>query len=791
MSYSFISLAAQYDACVREGGDSSTYLVMTCDGPAFISRESRVRRVFDSIFHQYSFDITEVTTSLIKNVAFSLPSEGEIPSLFRVMGIAERMLKGTCREGEVSFKSLQRSFIYHTFIEAFDCIVERIARERGVAKLHVYLEYGYKKRAYTLIRDSLSIFGEDPSCLEDILKMAFERHDDSLILFLIQKKVPINGVRWVNPTYFHDLAKIAKNKGLDDVLAYFVREVAEVGDDKELYFQAVACGLFESVQAFIMKEGSLVNACDAEGNSSLHHAFLSKNVQLVQFLLKSCDPTVLNRAEETPLQHFLKKASSGGETKEFLRSILTRQSGEFQKSVSNVSELISSPLLEGIVCDCVEVFYLLRRPLSELSSFVVREDVEASLACISKRFPCADTDAFYVTGFVLNRDHLKTGCDRKTLSADSKSGAPLSDLEDLFSKLSWSSINIKKFYQEIFEVGETPEGDLLEKLKEQLQGFLQKVRSRKVYLGTPDRNPALEEFYVQIEVALTCCSAKLRGINRPEVTFSFFKEILTASRFCGSRYFQTSINLYLLICKEVEETPIGFFERLLADYRRICFEGVVLALNKGDVDAVIHATHDLGAELGIPGSSHTFNDEYSYEHYDKNEIKKIFFEKAYTPHSIVFYCVLQTCGQDAVTAEKYIDIQKELMPLHWNGEKFDPIVAALKKLVLIKDSGERIRQEDELLKKHGLARHDQVTAQEAIETARRVDYLETFVYTEKGKRSTIAIVYLLEKLGVLSSTLQWGDSSRIITPLAKRESYKKIPLGSLFSRLRGFFKKYI
>jgi hypothetical protein len=410
--------------------------------------------------------------------------------------------------------------------------------------------------------------------------------------------------------------------------------------------------------------------------------------------------------------------------------------------------------------DCIELSLSLNKPLAEISPFIpfmTREDLDALYDVLVKKYPSGLVNAVYMKAFTIDTGHLKTGCVRHAIPSEAPDKVPLSTLETIFDSIDWKNDGAK-LYEVVFRRSPESGSDEKSLLHDLLSHLLSRIASREKFRGTPQRGEALEDFYSKIENALRYSVEKLLEVKNPKLTFEFMKEILTAAQSpCGGEYHKTAIEQYLHICKEIDMTPRVYFETILADYRRLCFEGVVGELHPGDVYVLSQALK----ELGIPGAE----DLVSHEGYVEGRISHAFFERAYTPYSIVFEYLLPLISQDVEPSEKYVDLQKEIMPQDWNDEKYRSVYEELSTIPENLSTQDREKEEDKLLEKHSIMRAKNQTAQKAIEADRLVDYLENFVYDKEGKKTRAGLIYALERLGIIHCSLTYNDPSKKVIPL--------------------------
>lgn len=785
MGVSFVSLETQYTSFHE---NEKVFLVSTPSGPQFFSRNFFIR-IFDTLFLGYSYDITTSSLSLLQSahnliISPALATEPELSSAIKLMKIAQGILI------HARAPSQSQTQLQHTL-----CLFAKtLATKQQRSTIEVLFEFHCRNELFATLKNDPLPESSPSEVFEPILQYACEQNETEAALALIQHNVSTKNLHNIEPAYIALLAHEAHERGYDTALSLLVYEQETIWTNEELYFAAVRKGLFSSIKRFIEKKKILPDLADTEKNTALHYAFIRGDLPLVQFLLPHCNPLAKNTRSETPLQALLSAAERGYilPPKAFLESFFSRPPDEFQGTfLENLNRIVDPSVPSSTRCESVELCFLLQKPPACLASQVPREDFDAAIPYLRKKYPQANIDAFFLSSFTLNLVHLKTGCDRPPLSTKVPNNTSLEKLYVFFDDLPWKSIDIEKFYEQVFERSFST-GDRKSELRQALEKFVKRIQGQESFSGTPTAQPALHDFFSQIELALRHCASTLEQAQDQPSKQAFLVEILRAANHCGGRYFQTATSQYLRICHGLEELPRGIFERLLALYRQICFEGVVGDLYDGHANAFTQATLDLGKELGIPGAENTFDDPFKDLNYDRSEIRKLFFETAYTPYSIIFFHLIPTLTQDTEARNAYVDLQKEALPSSWKQEHYKAIQEELTALSHLKEQ-ERKREEDCLLAKHQIYRYvpDQ-PATEAIEEARRIDFLWSFVYDIDKKPTLQGIIFLLERLEVLSSLFTWKDPSRNAAPLPQLPAYRKIPiLGPALDGIGSFFKSLL
>lgn len=800
MGISFDALISQYEACSQE---KKIFLASSSQGLSF-SNKNWVVRFLNFLFKQASFDLTISTNILLERSCALLKPPRDVPlselvAALKVMKVAESILFHAIEKTNDAQKSSERTKAHTSVARQLDLLASEVGKKEQKNKIEVLFTYGCFSALLSLLKREEYPKDVDPLRMEPVLQLACERKEVEVALKLVHNNVSTKGLHNIGPDYIKHLAQEACVRSDDEALSRFVEEQEIVNQDSDLFLRAVENGLVASVKKFIEKGNINPESFDEEKNTALHKAFLIGNKDLVRFLLQHCNPSAENKHSQTPLKALLDPKGINEETlqiaasqvSEFLEEVLGSDEIDSKHlSDATISRLTDGKLSSPLSCDPVVLCFLLQAPLMKLSDVMRREEIEASISSLKKNYPAWNIERFFLSSFSLYNSHLKTGCEQVSIPPQVPGDTELEAMVSLFNDLPWNELDVSRLYEAVLEKKVPLEHRGIEKevLRKELDTFLRKVQSKEVFTGTPSGGAALEEFYAQIKLAVRHSASKLLQEKKIEITLSFMKEILTASKYCGGRYFQTAVNQYLRICQGREETPRGIFERLLAEYRRICFEGVVGDLYHGYVHALTQATKDLGKELGIPGAHITFDDIYVEKGYNQEAVRKSFF-KAYTPAAILFDHLIPTLEHSDEAKTAYIDLQKEAMPPSWNGEKYGKIYAELKKLPRNLGEEEKVKAENVILEQYDIVRAPQQTANQAIEEDRRDDFLGTFVYDQEGKLTIQGMVFLLERLGIITSLIPWKDRSKEVSIMPRRGAYREISIWeTAVSTIKSFFR---
>ncbi len=778
MSVSFVSLISQHAACDQT---QKIFLASTPQGLCFLQRNFFFR-LLDILFFHYSYDLGLCVKKLIEKVRLELP-DAELAAAFNIARIAQTLL-GHAAAKNVN-KYAERMAATNQINTTLDILATELAKRRNKSKLEVFLEFSCFDEVISILKKEGIPQSVSPSWLEPFFQLACEKKETDIALALIQKGVSTKNLYNIDPSYISDLANEACSRMFDEGLSRLIEEQECVMKDGALCLKAVQNGLLLSTKKFIEKGKIPPEYTDDEQNTTLHIAFVVGNIDLIRVLFPYCNPIAKNHFSQTPLQALLhpKGANSkrcqllGTQIPDFLEEVLRWEGHEGSEALADTMfQITEGVITKGLKCDSVEICFLLQKPLTDLAKYLYREEIEASISFLRKKYPQLGIDEFFMSSFRLNPEHL--GTDKHPLPEKPPAGTPLTALYEVFDSLPWEKIDAASLYYSIYNKSRFCDETKGEKelLRDQLDTLMKNIQEKKWFDGVPVNEVEREAFYAKMEVCLRHAAAELIAHKNPNLAFSFVKEILQASNLCGAQHFQTAKSQYLLICHELVETQRGIFERFLADFRKLCFDGVTAELNCGEahsVHALTHANNDLGETLGIPGGRYTFEDMYTTEQYNKESVRSAFFQ-AYTPYSILFTHLIPYVSQNNETRAQYLDLQKEAMPPSWNKEKYDKVYEELKKIPWKLEEEKRSEAENVILKKFKIPRNKDQTAVQAIEEDRKRKFLKTLVHDKKGKLTLRGMIFLLERLGIISCHLRWKDPSNEVIPLPPEKPYRKI-----------------
>lgn len=236
----------------------------------------------------------------------------------------------------------------------------------------------------------------------------------------------------------------------------------------------------------------------------------------------------------------------------------------------------------------------------------------------------------------------------------------------------------------------------VKKLRENLRVFIQKVKKREAFLGTPPAwdTPRLMAFYQQIEDAVRLSIYKAQcdieaflsknGADPSRYTESLTREynnllenkariaidLAIAGKYCGARYMGEAMNTYYLVCGNTIGCDLNLHDtmvEILAQKRKEIAERQIQKHLGNDTHAYGDYMNSLGTLLQLPGTQNIV--EQLSRSVDKPKLLGLFFQEYNVD------CIIETI-QSEIKSEKghsfrikIIDWIKDQIK-DWNLEKY-------------------------------------------------------------------------------------------------------------------------
>ncbi len=548
-------------------------------------------------------------------------------------------------------------------------------------------------------------------------------------------------------------------------------------------------GMTDALHVAIEKGASLGDT-DSYGNTALYYAFLSHSISASKLLLQKIDPTIRNRQGKTALEMYLGNQTiyTIEEKRAFLVSLLSRKTTRFLNMGREQRAIILHKIaLHDLAIDLFEIQFLLGRPL--LDNLGTREELAESCEILKTLYSPHSVLCFEVSHFTLINDQYKYGVESFTPTGRPEN-TKIQDLSALYEGLNLTNPT-QAHYLDPNPLQKVMNASNLQQVSSALDVFITTIATRKAFKGTPTANtPALKDFYDLIELHLLHVIATLKKKNDPYRTYSCIKELIAASSECGGRYYSVAIEQYLRICLEKVETPLLKLYQSLAEMRSIAFHNAVISTSGRSHNGEYGGNHNvhnhnyalkiLGKKYGIPGYQQAlqFNDSYLGNNFSIQDIEEKFLQ-SYTPTNIIIDWIYPLITSDADFKESYIDWHKEHIPSWFQKEKYKFLHKELKKIE--KESAPHVVSEQvaEFLRQNDIYIMPHQQAMEAIEDAKKSEYLSTIVYDEKSELTLSGVLYYLEKNAIISSKLPWMDSDKEIIQVQIDQNSFYRPLHSL------------
>jgi len=478
----------------------------------------------------------------------------------------------------------------------------------------------------------------------------------------------------------------------------------------------------------------------------LHYASSVLDAKMVRWLLANgADPSKKNREARFALcSQDLQAFHSEEALNAFYFELLTLKP-EAKLIVEEAKKKNKNPLEIA--------FYLQDRSLAvEIASLCSKHEFACYLDALEKKYPLADISLVEYSPYTLSEEHYSRAVSSTNVEE------PLHDvsLDLLLSHL---------------------EG-LDDLYRESIKEIIEKVNLKKVFLGTPRKDPALSEFYQIVRYCLQHIILKLEELKKsPDyklICKEVFEQLHRASSLCGAQLRTVPTLLFLKLCKGIVLQGDALFYQSLSEFRGLLLEGIF----ENDPDGVHswdHFVTERGEKYGIPGFGivKVVADDFLGDRDDMDEIESD-FQSLYTPQNIVESCIMPKV-LDGELRDSLIDWHKNHLPEKWQKAHFDEL---LQKACAMAPNEMKLFLQEEV----GFQTGD--TPEVAIQRERLASYLGTWVYdssTNQLKRR--AVVDVLLQLGVLKASFQEDTQE----PENLLYWFVKIP-GGFFSRLATLFK---
>jgi hypothetical protein len=823
-----VSFSSLYQQCKTFGPKAC--LAIGKQGVLFTKRPSNcIVRLFLQIWRKISFRAEDSAAALIKRAVSVIKennlkrNDEELSSLIKVIQISKTILEKVSKKPQ---RYDDANCLIGEGQMRMDEAAKLLAASRGVSVVELYLSMGLKEEAYLSLSKMGDISALSNEQLEQLFPFAKKYKDFELLGKLAARGFPMKDFS-VNE--MHQITVAALKNSSDEAS---LRSILHSGltlntseDALDILFPAISQGHIKSVKALLEKKAKFT-VKDANDNTALHKAFLSGNSAMVQLFFPLVDPRLKNKDGQTALMMALHPSHRyllpESNKKNFLAKILTPPSLSWKRvSSSGFSERLTTlfPGIEFPPCDPVELAYLINDPVLFmcLKKRITRESFIESCETLAAKYPHKSFEQFQRSIFSLTKAHYKTGYAAYKVPKTAPP-IPLESIFTLFDQVDWkkeefdpiriakkigrgispfteekmvawldevlpqyvSNNRVQRKIREKMKAEVLKSGGLLDKekaidclnesltslvsssaiqnkivdalrkhifdkslayIKKMIQKFISNIETKAEISDVPHGERARTEFYDLIKREVLYVCDHLQKNPDAKLAHNVLKDFAVASGLCGGRYNYVAANKYFLVCEGMEETPMSLFLRRIADFRKTCLEEAVAFLY-GKQEHSVHgynlAVLDLGEKLGIPGFADPFDKEkYTVTGYDPVRIEQKFHD-IYSIDSIIDDWIWPSVEEDSLFQKQYKKLQIELMP---KVEKKPPT-------------------EDE-----------------------KYTYLQTVIHDEETfALRKEALLYLLERLGIIKTDVKWEDHSKKIEPVIPSDS-------NLFRKIQRFVMK--
>ena len=607
--------------------------------------------------------------------------------------------------------------------------------------------------------------------LEIILPIALQKNL-SLALKLLSHNAPIKKLSLNEKTALarHALSTHSLEQNNDRILSSLI--TAKCTINGQTLLDTVSKDMEVSVRALLQRDIDLKTTSEG-GNTALHTAYLHGNITIIGLLLKRISPLTKNSAHMTPLMNLLQNNPSQETVLQVIGELSpspapppSQRDQNALKSLLPNSSVVLPENLNWVELSCL----LDSEPLQQkVFSLFFREDIEATCEMMREKYSEDGVNAFFLRSFAINRLHLQTGCIEFDPSKPPENNPSISELLGIFD--TFEVYAVKESLEREQAARKREDVDKAEREKQTreakkrinadrrmaLNTFLTNITEKTPMLGVPETEKERTAFYntIELEIKHIIHKTLYGGDCEPDVIKGVLREFIEASGLCGPKYYAIALEQYLRVCIPNELT----FS--IAEYRKELLWSVICEKHSNDEHSVHRfnrALYELGKELGIPGyrQMQQSRDRFSHhEHYELAPDIKDRFWQLYTPENILLERYLPLIKNQAISRNNYLALHKKHTP--WKEGFYASLRATVKKTPDIK----------EFLAQHGIVQDQGQTVEQAIKAHQIDDRLEQFVYKDDSfaEFRFEALVFLFEKLGVITPKTRWRDKSKEIEPI--------------------------
>lgn len=694
--------------------------------------------------------------------------------LARQLRIGMQALKTLHQQHFYSKGSDKEHELEQSLIDTCRTVATSLASNEKYKEPEVNAQCGSLKEAYEQIK---KLKGPIPKeVVQRLVPMALAAGDNEVLLVLAEKGA---SMRELPDERKLILAKLAIDHLQDAALQQLIEDDCPLKDkdgNSSLFLNAVSSNLINSVTS-MLSSGVNIHSKDREGNTALHRAYLVRNGEMIRLLQKFINPNEKNGKGFTPLQalihRYSQQQSEGKNLFSFLQQVLSRPKEAYQgvfvasDGVKQHLRRINKNALLPPPGDLIEIAFLLEDHAltSALFASISREEFSLSCKELRSRYPKKAVDSFYSSQFILDERHFALGCHFFDLpKEDPPSNPPVENLFMLFDSINFYNPEKEYFTDPIAFLKQAREmppdvktaeiARLL--LRADLDEYIQKVVSRAHFVGAPiEGTPGFTVFFDQHIRMVKYIIAHLEKSKDPVEVMETIHELISSSNHCGGRYYLATLRVYMHLCggESVKTTEEAIYLHL-AKLRQMCFEAIVSKIPNREPHEYLDVLHNLGETFGIPGYTEVQNvpDPYSREHTHDGHIEKEFLEK-YTPETIVNE-LLDTISYDDEFENFILAYLKTHGAPEWDKDHYTSILKALEATESIEDKELKEALQMSILEQHHIMKGEKESSREAVLAEQMHEYEVHCIYDEQAHMRVEAMVFILEQLGILHSSLK-------------------------------------
>jgi len=499
----------------------------------------------------------------------------------------------------------------------------------------------------------------------------------------------------------------ACQSNLSEIALQMLRDGADfqtrLADGHTPFTLACKNGMVRVIERLI-SEGSDITKKDPDGNTFLHYACKHGLKELARQSLTNSNQQDLSQKNsdgKTPLKVLLESPLWEGEAekmRDFLGLLLNHLGFQQNEILRLTSELEDKgitallPTLEALLLNCVHnesAVNVLEAPFllcnlemgKALYKKMTNDQLENSKNSLLKSHPVQYVDQFFFDlKFNFNNEHFQKGIE---VIPPKPNNVVVDELLEFFDELNIQKQQRADYFDYKKMLRQTSK-ERIQDLREVLREFIQKVKERTDYTGTPSDDNEREQFYQTIENALCHVIHKLKLQKNLEVTRKqkrdFIVVLLEEGELCGGKIYTTAVDLYFKIVKGKNPTLENNILSSLAEFRKILFNALVPD-NEQNVHDFNFLMRKIGVELGIPGAFElsNFHDPYIGMPVKTNRAKKRFFE-LYTPYTAIQEWLKPKLKNEGNFREKFLAFWQQNVDDSWGKDMHNDIRMEVERL---------------------------------------------------------------------------------------------------------------